>query len=107
MMIYCPECENACSEAAGACPKCGHPLQQTNDVQYAAPLPPAVQTTEQTGKQWKAAIVFGSIIMCVAAFIGILNFMGTDRFGALPSLAFLIGSALYVSGRIGAWWYHG
>ncbi len=26
MNIYCPSCENECSEAAIACPKCGHPL---------------------------------------------------------------------------------
>ncbi len=26
MNIYCPNCENECSEAAIACPKCGHPL---------------------------------------------------------------------------------
>lgn len=26
MLIYCPECENACSEQATDCPQCGHPL---------------------------------------------------------------------------------
>jgi len=26
MNIFCPNCENECSEAAAACPKCGHPL---------------------------------------------------------------------------------
>jgi hypothetical protein len=25
-MIYCPTCENACSDAAQFCPRCGHPL---------------------------------------------------------------------------------
>lgn len=27
MNIYCPNCENACSDKAPACPKCGHPFQ--------------------------------------------------------------------------------
>lgn len=27
MNIFCPNCENECSEKAIACPKCGHPLQ--------------------------------------------------------------------------------
>jgi len=26
MNIFCPNCENECSEAAAVCPKCGHPL---------------------------------------------------------------------------------
>lgn len=26
MNVYCPNCENACSEAAPYCPQCGHPL---------------------------------------------------------------------------------
>lgn len=29
MNIHCPHCENACSEAAAACPKCGQPLSRT------------------------------------------------------------------------------
>lgn len=28
MDVYCPNCENACSERAVACPKCGHPLHE-------------------------------------------------------------------------------
>jgi len=27
MNVFCPNCENECSEAARACPKCGHPLR--------------------------------------------------------------------------------
>ena len=27
MTIHCPSCENPCSEAAEACPKCGHPFK--------------------------------------------------------------------------------
>lgn len=26
MFVYCQKCENRCSDAAEACPKCGHPL---------------------------------------------------------------------------------
>lgn len=26
MLVYCPTCENPCSEKADACPQCGHPL---------------------------------------------------------------------------------
>ena len=29
MNIYCPNCENECSDAATACPKCGHPFGAT------------------------------------------------------------------------------
>jgi TM2 domain-containing membrane protein YozV len=36
MNIYCPNCENECSVAARACPKCGHPL-------VAPPLSPRIE----------------------------------------------------------------
>jgi hypothetical protein len=29
MSVYCPKCENECSEEAVSCPKCGHPLKKT------------------------------------------------------------------------------
>lgn len=29
MNVFCANCENECSEAARACPKCGHPLAAT------------------------------------------------------------------------------
>lgn len=38
-MIYCPECENQCSEAAPSCPQCGHPLAAA-EVQARAVVDP-------------------------------------------------------------------
>lgn len=32
MNVYCPNCENECSELAAACPKCGHPLMGSMQV---------------------------------------------------------------------------
>ncbi len=29
VLIYCPACENACSEKAPTCPKCGQPLKSS------------------------------------------------------------------------------
>ena len=40
MNIYCPHCEAACSPAASACPKCGHPFQAHAEVEAR----PSVQT---------------------------------------------------------------
>lgn len=30
--VSCPVCENICSSQAAACPKCGHPINQTPTV---------------------------------------------------------------------------
>ncbi len=49
MNIYCPHCEAACSPAASACPKCGHPFQTHADpvvagIQAEVDAKPTVQT---------------------------------------------------------------
>lgn len=56
MKIYCPECENACSDRADACPKCGHPLSAR-----AARTEPTVSLITLKGKPlWVAlTIAFG------------------------------------------------
>ena len=42
-LIYCPECENACSSKTEMCPKCGHPLKAAADVNVVQPPPPTTR----------------------------------------------------------------
>ena len=57
-MIYCPECENRCSEEAPSCPKCGHPLKPQTVIPVPLPLPqPATsQTVVVQGPAWNPGV---------------------------------------------------
>lgn len=60
MDIYCVNCENACSGKAKACPKCGHPLQES--------------TVDDTAVYVEIGMVriIGTVLMCVGVFLGII-----------------------------------
>lgn len=73
-----------------------------------------VQTTEKTGKEWKAGMLIGglaavaSVPTCVCS--SVLGESGQD----VESWLSLIGVAMFMGGigvyafcRIGAWWHHG
>lgn len=117
MIIYCPECENECSDKAPACPKCGHPLQ-TQPVQF-TPIqqlqqatqqqPQHIQTTQQTSKKWKSGILIGTAMMLLSpcfCFGG-----GTPKDNSsiviVGSILFLCGLGVYSYSGIAAWWHHG
>lgn len=66
------------------------------------------QTIEATGKIWKAAQAIGVLLVVVGAtwfFIA----AGLESGGGAAAGAAIggIGLAGYLTGRVGAWWFHG
>lgn len=100
-LIPCPACEKQISDMAPACPGCGHPAAPTHPSE-AAPRPgPAVQTVEQTSKQYKmwqlvgVGMMLGSAVACSQG--------SADG----SALLLLLGLIVYVAARMGAWWNNG
>jgi hypothetical protein len=93
-LIDCEECGAKMNDKASVCIKCGAPLDSTPSA-----LAPAsgVVTTQQTGKKYKGAQLFGAVLMCVG--------VAKER-GAAAGLG-TVGLLVYLSARIGAWWNHG
>lgn len=62
MNIYCPNCENGCSDAVKACPKCGHPFVEINQQSIAQPppFPPQSQPSPKSslGKKILYVVLF-------------------------------------------------
>jgi len=57
--------------------------------------------TEQTSKRYKGRMLIGGLICCV----GVVAMVGdSPLFGGA---AFVLGLAVYASGRFSAWWNHG
>ena len=94
MIIECPECSNKVSDRAEVCPSCGIRIHK-------------VQTIEKTGKGWKLVQLMGGLIVVVGVVFGYWEW--TE--GVFPSEGFFIypgiGVVIYLSSRIGYWWYHG
>lgn len=79
-MVYCPTCENACSEAAPSCPRCGHPLieiapihrvAQAVDVvhqqQVTSAAPIYIQAQQQPRRILPYVLCFGAgFALCIA-----------------------------------------
>jgi len=98
-MIECPECQKRVSDKAATCPDCGCPV-----------APAVVQTIEQTGKRYKGAQVIGICLSVLGAFIGCVTLSGSEPSpdGIVPGLiVFVIGIAICIFAKIGAWWHHG
>jgi uncharacterized membrane protein YvbJ len=107
-MIQCKECGAAISDKAITCIKCGAPLREeptdeviTIDQTGREALTDQVITIEQTGKIFKATQALGVMLVCVGVLACAAKDVGT---AAWP---FILGSALYLGSRVGAWWYHG
>ncbi len=62
--ITCPVCQNTCSSQAAACPKCGHPINQT-------PAVVRVETEEPKPEQTDAGMVLRGIMWVLFAISGI------------------------------------
>ena len=60
------------------------------------------QTIQKTGKSWKAIIAASKVIIFIAS--PVLFF---THHGGASAAALMVGVALYVVGKIGAWWNHG
>jgi len=64
MNIFCPNCENECSEAAATCPKCGHPLRFT--------LPPGLKPAlagKDRREGWTEVAVICGALRVIGAFV--------------------------------------
>jgi hypothetical protein len=104
-LISCPECARSISEQAVSCPACGLPLRRI----HAASLDPVLSTRrtviiEATGKTYKALQVAGAVAIAVAVASCAAGSPGS---GGWSGFVFLVGTALYAGGRVGAWWNHG
>jgi hypothetical protein len=87
MIVQCAECKKDVSSSATACPHCGYSAKAV--------------TIEQTGKEYKGAILLFMIGIAVGFFVII---GGAPETGATIALISVVG---YVFARIGAWWSHG
>lgn len=102
MLIKCTECNREISDQATACPGCGAPIRKDN-VTAAAGGGAGIQTIEQTSKRWKSTQLAGGILIA----IGIVMMFNGDGVAAVGIFAALIGIAMYVYARVGAWWQNG
>lgn len=96
MMIQCSECGSTISDKANACPSCGAPGQ-------------TARTIEATGKKWKLITILG-IVATVCGIVGCVaqaSNPATQSEAVMSTWLCMGGIALWISGRIGAWWYHG
>lgn len=90
MRVYCPECENPCSDMAEACPKCGHPLtspQLLETLHALRPLPRVMRgSLISMGRHkrvpWVSLLLFGACI--TIAFASWTLYLHT-RNNAIPS----------------------
>ena len=95
-LTICPDCNTQVSDRAPACPKCGHPF--------------AAQTVQATGKKWKAlqlvgGLVLGFGLLTTCTFLMVGSAGGGELTG--PAWTAAAGLVLYLSGRLGGWWFHG
>lgn len=59
------------------------------------------QTIEKTGKEYKAMMALGWIIIVSAPFLFFADH------GILAAVALILGAVVEAAARIGAWWDHG
>lgn len=95
-LIACPACTSPVSTAAAACPKCAHPIT------IAPPFQKTPLTIEQTSKKYKALQLAGVILMIIATLMLVAN-KGHGN-GVLVAG---VGLAVYIYGRVSAWWQNG
>ena len=101
-IVPCPECQRDISDRAAACPHCGNPIAaipsaarvsvQTDDGD--------VVTTQATGKAPKVVQLVG-FLLAVGGVVSCSSSTGSS--GGL----FLLGCAVFLMGRLMAWWSHG
>ena len=95
-LIECPDCHKEISELAPTCPSCGRPNVKQ------------VVTTQATGKLYKAVQLIGSVLIVAGFFSCIVSVSDTTQpSGENSRILLYLGVALYLIGRVGAWWHHG
>lgn len=92
-MSFCVSCGGTLPPEGKFCPSCG--------AGAGTGSPRAVQTIERTGKRFKAAQAGAVFVLIVAV---VLFIAGDMMLGALVGV---LGLAVYIAARAGAWWEHG
>jgi hypothetical protein len=101
-LIKCPECSGDVSDNAAVCPRCGYQMGRT------AADPRRVQIIEKTGRGWKAVRVLGWLL--IVAGVMVLRAGRATRDPSRAPVGWWIagaGVACLITGKAGAWWYHG
>ena len=97
MNVYCPNCENACSDKAPACPKCGHPLAASPEA--VDPAAESERTLCQARPSWKNVYEGMTIAVVIAVAVGVfIGFAREDAYHGFMVFAFLavVSGALLV-----------
>ena len=78
MNINCPNCENECSQAAPACPKCGHPFGDAPVATVAAPPAQRASGCQKCGasnwKKWRRTTGLGWGLFVVGLLSALFTF---------------------------------
>lgn len=96
-LIACDECGAEISDKAAACVKCGAPTPAAQAVGSDR----GVVTTQQTGKEFKVIQAIGVVLILAGAVS-----CSAREAGAAAGL-WVVGFAVFMFARIGAWWRHG
>ena len=103
----CRACGRQVSIHAPACPQCGQPFRRAES---------RVTTIEQTAKKWKAVMLFGMFTAFAFGTLGavaaaMIDLESATRVELLPvaicGALTAAGLAIFVLGRMFAWWHHG
>ena len=120
----CPQCGNKIRTSddsagkRGTCKQCGSQIQVPQVVLQAvlpvAHSPPRrVQTIQATAKKWKLLQLLGALGMIASVSYGAAkvstgaNAVVAGEAIAIGILGFITSLAIYLFGRIAAWWFHG
>lgn len=122
--VVCGECYKrlADSPASKSIQPIASPSDPVSSIAYASRVyrrqpdpqiyyPPRVQTIEQTGKEWKAVIVGGSLVGFSGIPVVVITSQYSDPVPTLGAIAgiglILFGIFIIVVGKGFAWWFHG
>ncbi len=102
MNVYCPNCENACSDKAPACPKCGHPLAASPEAVDTAAE--SERTLCQARPSWKIVYERMTMAAVIAVGVGVFSGLAIENvylgFMVFASLAVVSGALLVVAAWI-------
>ena len=86
-LIACPGCAKEFSDEVTSCPHCAHPMTGS----------PNNFATEVPGREWKIIRLIGGLLVVT----GVLAWAGNSTDAGM---IFFLGCAIYLGGRLGAWW---
>lgn len=97
-LIKCSDCGKEVSDRSDKCIYCGAPIGHAAEK---------AQVIEATSKKWKKVQIAGIIILIIGIFSCTAATKQADgSYGFGVSVPW-IGMAVYLYGRISAWWHHG